>query len=188
MFVKYFESLHKLSLDLKVTDQDGNDIGPDKAFSLSVTLFRSLEGSKNKMMFIGNGGSAGIASHQSTDYSKNGRIRAMAFNDASLLTCLSNDFGYEKIFEEAVRIHAESGDILIAISSSGESPNIINGAKKAIELGCHVITLSGFKDANPLRKMGHINYYVPSTSYGYVEISHIAILHSLLDHMMGLTF
>ena len=132
-------------------------------------------------MFIGNGASAAISSHMATDFWKNGAIKAIAFNDSSLLTCISNDYGYQHVFEKPVEMFAEKGDILIAISSSGRSENIIKGAKMALYKDCNLITLSGFEENNTLRLLGHINFYVPSSSYGLIEIIHQTICHCILD-------
>jgi len=134
-----------------------------------------------KIIFIGNGASASIASHMSTDFSKNGGMRAMAFNDAALLTCLSNDCGYENVFGKSVDMFADEGDILFAISSSGKSKNILNGVRSARNQGAKVVTFSGFSSENPLRQMGDINFYVPDGAYGAVEILHLAICHCILD-------
>lgn len=135
----------------------------------------------HKIMFIGNGGSAGIASHCAIDYMRNGRMRSTCFNEGALLTCISNDYGYEHVFAEPIAMHADPGDILVAISSSGKSPNILNGVKAAKNAGCFVITLSGFKPDNPLRSLGDWNIYVPSDQYGFVELAHQIVLHTILD-------
>ncbi len=81
---------------------------------------------------------------------------------------------------------AEGEDVLVAISSSGRSENILRGVEAARGKGCEVITMSGFTSDNPLRKTGRLNFYVPSDSYGYVEISHLTLCHCILDMMMGL--
>ena len=117
----------------------------------------------------------------STDYWKNGGIRAIAFNDSSLLTCISNDYGYKHVFEKPIEMFAEKGDILIAISSSGKSENILRGVQAARTSQCKVITFSGFKNDNPLRSMGDYNFYVPSPAYGPVEIIHLSICHCICD-------
>lgn len=135
----------------------------------------------NKLLFIGNGASQAISSHMSTDYWKNGGMRAIAFTDPSTLTCIGNDYGYEYIFEKPLSMFADIGDILIAISSSGQSSNILKAVNAAREKKCYVITLSGFKSENPLRKLGDINFYVPNNSYGPVEIIHHSICHCILD-------
>lgn len=135
----------------------------------------------NKVIIIGNGGSASISSHIVTDFIKNLKIAAIAFNDSSLLTCLSNDLGYEKVFSAPIGVLAKRGDILFAISSSGKSKNILNAVSESKRKGCFVVTFSGFLANNPLRKMGNINFYVPSSSYGAVEIAHLAICHAIVD-------
>lgn len=139
----------------------------------------------NKVMWIGNGGSAAISSHGAIDYWRTGAIKSVCFNDGALLSCIGNDFGYEAVFEKSIEMFAEPGDLLVAISSSGQSKNIINGIKAAREKGCKVITLSGFLPENPLRTLGDFNFYVPSTHYGHVELTHGMICHSFLDLYMA---
>jgi D-sedoheptulose 7-phosphate isomerase len=132
-------------------------------------------------MFVGNGASATIASHQATDFWKNGGIRAIAFNDPALLTCISNDFGYKYVFEKPIEMFAHPGDILVAISSSGRSENILNAVKAAEKKSCRTITLSGFKADNPLSSLGELNFYVPASAYSHVEVVHHSICHYMLD-------
>jgi len=144
-----------------------------------------VHNSGNKLIFIGNGGSAGIASHLAIDFSKNGGIRALAFNDASALTCLGNDLGYDNVFAKQLEFHARPGDLLIAISSSGRSANIINAVQTARNCACKVATFSGFSEQNGLRKTGDINFYVRAKEYGFVEVAHLALCHAILDIDMG---
>ena len=118
------------------------------------------------------------------DYWKNGNLKAMAFNDTSLLTCISNDYGYERVFAEPIKRFMDSKDLLVAISSSGKSPNILQGVKAARDQQAHVLTLSGFDESNPLRSLGDLNFYVRSHSYGIVEISHLTLLHAMLEEIM----
>jgi len=141
----------------------------------------------NKIIFIGNGGSAGIASHLAIDFSKNGGLRALAFNDPSALTCLGNDLGYENVFAKQLEFHARPGDLLIAISSSGMSPNILGAVKEARTRGCKVVTYSGFGESNALRRTGDVNFYVrgQDKEYGFVEVAHLALCHAVLDIDMG---
>ena len=140
-----------------------------------------------KVMFVGNGGSAGIAGHLAIDFAKNGGVRAVTFNDASSLTCLGNDLGYDQVFAKQVEMQGFAGDVLVAISSSGASPNILNAVKAASAIGCEVVTLSGFAEDNPLRAMGDVNFFVDSAVYGFVETAHQAVLHAILDTAMGWT-
>lgn len=141
--------------------------------------------SGNKIMFIGNGGSAGIASHLAIDFSKNGGLRSLSFNDPSALTCLANDLGYENVFAKQIDLHGRPGDLLIAISSSGRSPNILQAVAAARNRNCQIATYSGFSEDNDLRRLGDVNFYVPAQEYGFVEIAHLTLCHAVLDMDMG---
>lgn len=155
----------------------------EHGFKLALELVKQARG-KSTVYFIGNGGSAAIASHMACDWGKNGRFAALCFNDGAALTCLANDLGYGRVFSDPIKRHCKPGDLLFAISSSGRSMNIINGVWQARHNGATVITLSGFERDNLLRHQGKINFYVPSHRYGVVEISHLAILHNILDRVM----
>ncbi len=178
---KYFQELGRLLESVWVTDSKGSRLDLDGVIDSMVQEMACLQKAGGKIMFVGNGGSAGIAGHQAVDYWKNGNIRATAFNDASLLTCISNDYGYEHVFEKPVEMFAQPGDWLFAISSSGRSENILRAVRAAQENGCRVTTFSGFAPGNPLRTLGDVNFYVQSNSYGLVEIAHLALSHGILE-------
>ncbi len=169
----------------QVTNSQAGEMTLAEGFRCATEAAVGAHDAGNKIMFVGNGGSAGIASHMSTDYSKNGGLRSTAFNDASALTCLGNDYGYEHVFAKQIEFHAREGDLLVAISSSGSSANILNAVEAARKSRCRVWTLSGFKPENPLRRSGDINMYVSSSEYGFVEISHMTLIHAVLDLHMG---
>lgn len=177
----YYERLRELTKNIRAVDCSGRDIDLESGFNKAIQLITDCDRRRNKIIFIGNGASAAISSHMAADFCKNGRIKAMAFNDPALLTCLSNDLGFGKVFEKPIEMLVDSGDILIAISSSGKSGNIINGVKAAHKRNCRVITLSGFSENNPLLKEGEINFYVPSDRYSDVEIIHHSVCHYMLD-------
>ncbi len=183
--VEYYDHLALCLRKTEVTDQAGKPVSQGAAVSSAIALARATHAEGRKLIFIGNGGSAGIASHMATDYSKNGNLRALAMNDGSMLTCLANDLGYENVFAKQIDLHAIGGDLLIAISSSGRSANILKAASLARERGCHIITLSGFGADNPLRKLGDINFYLHSSQYGFVEIGHLTVCHAILDFACG---
>lgn len=130
---------------------------------------------------IGNGGSAGIASHFHTDLVKTLKIPAQTLYDANLMTCLGNDYGYEHIFSSSLQLVMRPQDLLVAISSSGKSPNILNAAKTAREKKAGLFTLSGFAEDNPLRQIGDLNYYINIADYGLVETGHFFLLHTIID-------
>ena len=153
----------------------------EKSFFKIVKIIMETKKSKKKVILVGNGGSAAMASHVSVDLTKICKIRAINFNEADLLTCFSNDYGYERWVEKALSFYADKGDLLICVSSSGESKNIINGAKYAKKIGCKVITLTGFKKENKVRKIGHVNLWLDSTNYNLVEMTHHTWLLSMID-------
>lgn len=177
----YFNRLTGLFDKIEVTSGDGSTLGIDAAMHEVVSLLGSLRGSRGKVYLIGNGASAAIASHISADLLKNGGIPALVFNDPAQLTCISNDLGYEQVFALPLKLHAHKDDVLVSISSSGRSRNILDGVSAASEKGCFIVTLSGFDENNPLRAMGGVNFYVPSHSYGTVEVIHHAICHHIAD-------
>jgi D-sedoheptulose 7-phosphate isomerase len=177
----YYTRLASLSGKMQATQKDGNNLDFFMAIESAGQLVMDQTAAGKKIIFIGNGASASISSHMATDYWKNGGMRAIAFNDAALLTCISNDCGYENVFEKPVEMFADEGDVLIAISSSGKSENILKGVEAARNQGAQVVTLSGFKLDNPLRAMGDINFFVPDEEYGPVEVLHLSITHCILD-------
>lgn len=140
----------------------------------------------NNLYLVGNGGSAGVASHAATDFFNVAKFRATTLHESSLLTCMANDFGYENAFARMLAQMVKPDDVIIVISSSGKSMNIRNAATQATKNGGTVITLSGFACDNPLRSMGETNFWLDSCSYGLVEIGHQFILHNISDRF-GLT-
>ena len=181
----YFDTLFRAMRDAECTDADGTGMGVDAASDRVCELCHAAHDAGGKVMFIGNGGSMGIATHMAIDFSKNGGMRATAFGDGAVLTCLGNDFSFDEVFSRQIEWHAGKSDVLIAISSSGKSVDILNGVRAARLKGSRVVTFSGFRDDNPLRKSGDVNFYVRSQEYGFVEVAHQAILHGMLDVDMG---
>lgn len=182
----YFAALSRYLNEAAVTSADGRKVDIVEAFNRIMFDARHTHVAGNKLIFVGNGGSAAIASHMATDFSKNGNIRSLALNDSSMLTCLGNDLGYEHVFSKQIELYARPGDLVIAISSSGRSANILNAVKAAREAKCTVVTFSGFSADNPLRSLGDLNFYLGSDRYGFVEIGHLTICHAMLDFLCGL--
>jgi len=147
----------------------------------AVQLALEVKTTKRRVYFIGNGASAAIASHMAADWLKAAGIAAQCFTDGALTTCLANDLGYENVFSTPITAHARKGDMLVAISSSGESENILRGVDAAYRAGCYVVTLSGRNPKNRLLDRGDVSFYVPSDHYGTVEVCHHAICHAILD-------
>jgi D-sedoheptulose 7-phosphate isomerase len=182
---RYFDQLGRHLREALATGAGGAPIALDEAISATIRTIKASVAAGNKIVFVGNGGSAGIASHAAVDYTKNGGLRALAFNDASYLTCFANDFGYEHVFAKPIEAHGKPGDVLYAISSSGRSANILNASAAARSVGMKVVTFSGFTPENPLRGKGDLNFYVDSKEYGFVEIAHLALIHTILDLSLG---
>ena len=160
----------------------------NKDFLKIVKILEGIKRNKKKVILVGNGGSAAMASHVSVDLTKMCKIRAVNFNEADLLTCFSNDYGYENWVQKALSSYADKGDLLICISSSGESKNIINGAKFAKKIGCKVITLTGFNKKNKVKKIGHVNLWLESKNYNIIEMTHHTWLLSIVDFIAKAKF
>ena len=183
-FASYFADLTRLFNALEITDAAGKIISADDGAQAALDLIRAAKTNDRKIMVIGNGGSAAIASHTQNDFCKAVGARSLVFTEQPLLTALANDDGYETAYDSMVRLWAANGDLLIAISSSGKSENILRSVRSARAAGCRIITMTGFKADNPLRQMGDVNFYVPSPTYGPVEIVHAALAQFLTDQLI----
>ena len=162
-----------------------NDLYLDDLIKVK-NILKKIKSDRKKIMIFGNGGSAAIASHFSVDLTKNANIRCTNYNEADLLTCFSNDFGYEKWVEKTINFYGDKGDAVILISSSGKSRNMINGAKEARKKGIKkIITFTGNQKNNNLKKLGDINFWVDSKAYNYIENVHQVLLLSLVDLIIG---
>ena len=145
----------------------------------------SLKARDNKLMMAGNGASATIVSHAATDFTKQAKVRSLCFTDASLITAYGNDFGYENWVAEAVNSYYQKGDIVVLISSSGSSKNIVNAARKAKALGLTLVTFSGFSSENPLKQIGDLNFWLPSKAYNIIENTHSIWITTVVDMILG---
>ena len=173
-FSRYFETLIQKIMNV---DHD--------MLKKATEMIQSAGKAGGKTIIVGNGGSAATASHISVDLSKNAGMRAVNFNEADLITCFSNDYGYERWVEKAIEFYANPGDLAILISSSGTSKNIINGGLKAKNIGLKIITFSGFDANNTLRQLGDINFWVDSKAYNIIEMVHAGWLAAIVDRIIG---
>jgi len=139
----------------------------------------------NKVLIAGNGGSAAISSHVSVDLTKQAGIRSVNFNETDLITCFSNDYGYENWLAKAIEFYGDEGDVAILISSSGKSKNMINAAIQAKNMKIIVTSLTGFEKDNPLNSFGEINLWVDSRAYNIIENTHQIWLLMLCDLILG---
>lgn len=164
-------------------DRHGTAVQIELGIERLLTLFASVREHNGTVYLVGNGGSAAVVSHAATDFFKTGGMRALTLHDPSTLTCFSNDYGYENAYSLRLGRLLRPNDVLVAVSSSGRSPNILNAAICANTRGAHLITLTGFNPDNPLRRIGLLNYWLDSDDYGMVEIGHLFMLHYLADHL-----
>ena len=149
-------------------------------------LVRESQELGKKVIIVGNGGSASIASHLTVDLINAAKIKAVNFNESSIITCFANDYGYENWVDKALDCYADSGDVVILISSSGQSENMLVGAKRAKSMNVDVVTLSGFSSDNSLRQLGDINLWVDSKAYNIVEMTHHIWLLAIVDYIIEL--
>jgi D-sedoheptulose 7-phosphate isomerase len=177
----YLGELNRLLFAMEIRDRSGKSLPLDAGGRAALDLIRLAKKNKAKAVVVGNGGSAAIASHMQNDLCKAVRMRALVFTEQSLLTALANDDGYQSAYETLTRLWTDANDLLIAISSSGQSENILRAVHAARDAGGHIITMSGFSADNPLRALGDINFYIPSHSYGHVELAHAALSQFLTD-------
>jgi D-sedoheptulose 7-phosphate isomerase len=181
---KYHLRLEEALAQLEVTSLDHAVMPSEKAFEMLCQWSHEVHEARGTIHFAGNGASACMASHFAVDWTKNAGIKAMAYNDLAFLTAIGNDLGYDQIFARPVLWYAERGDLLVTISSSGNSPNVIKAIGAAREKGIRVVTLSGMKANNTSRASGDLNFYIPAPTYGIVECAHQVLLHAWLDRYM----
>jgi len=172
----YFNSYFEM-LDSKI-----RSLNP-RLLEQCVDLIRDTHLNGGKLIIAGNGGSAAMASHLCVDFLKNTGIRAMNFNEADLITCFANDYGYPHWVEKALEAYADKGDLAILISSGGQSANMVNAATCARTMGLNIITVTGFSSDNPMRTMGDLNLWVDSNQYNIVEMTHHVWLLSVIDYL-----
>lgn len=177
---KFIDILNKVAIYDK-----SNVAFPDYTGGMETIIRKFCEVREHRgcVFFIGNGGSAAIASHMTIDFMKNGRMRTGSLTDSSVLTCMGNDYGYHYIYSKQLEYLGEAGDILVAISSSGNSENICRAVRAAQDKGMEVITFSGFGPDNNLLTTGDYKVYVPADKYGFVESIHNLMLQQIVDEL-----
>ena len=168
-----------------VTDGLGAAVSARDGVDRWVAMTRAMHDRGGQLYIIGNGGSAGMASHMAADACKNGHLRALAFNDPALVTATANDLSYDQVFSLPLERLARAGDLLVAISSSGNSPNIVRALEATRGLAVEAVTLSAMRPDNRSRRMGDLNFYVPLDRYGWAESAHQVILHYWFDQYLN---
>lgn len=165
-----------------------SNIKPSWLFENLTLLHKVLQETNkqgNKVIISGNGASAAIAAHAALDLTKQAKIKSIAYHDPALITAYSNDYGYDKWLAKLLESHMNDGDLIILISVSGESPNIIEAAKYTRGIGNKVITFTGKNENNSLRQLGDINFWVNSNAYNIVEGIHMIWITTIVDMIIG---
>jgi len=184
LITKRLDQFQQSVIDTEITDSENNKFSLEDGIKKVHNLLINTRDTNSHLYVIGNGGSAAIASHAVIDFLNVGKISAHTLHDAATLTCMANDYGYENVFSNIVKHTLKPKDMLIAISSSGQSKNIIAAVETAKNNNSTVITLSGFKPDNKLRTTGDINFWSNSNDYGIVEMAHQFILHNIADRLI----
>ena len=157
-----------------------SEINQENLEKLKTTILNH----KDEIILLGNGGSNAISAHMAEDYTKALGKKATAFTDGARLTCYANDYGYENTFLQFLKEFSSSSSLVILISSSGNSKNILNCAEYCKTNNLKFIILSGFNENNNLNKNYKNNcllsFWVDSKDYGIVECIHEIILHSVI--------
>jgi D-sedoheptulose 7-phosphate isomerase len=180
----YLDTIASGLKGLVVTTHEGTELSPTDGVTRWVEMTRAARDADRHVYLIGNGGSAAMASHMAADACKNGRLRALALNDPALLTATSNDVAFDQVFSLPLEHLARPDDLLITISTSGNSPNIVRALQTGRALGMGIVTLSGRRADNQSRALGDLNFYVPLTRYGWAESAHQVILHYWFDQYL----
>ena len=178
---KYLDETAGCLRSLAASDGEAKLLDNENAFALWTDLTLQAREQKKTIFLIGNGASASMASHVAADLAKNAHVHTEVFTDLALITAIANDISFDEVFAEPLRRRLKPGDILVAISSSGKSANILSAVCATKKLGGRVITISAMNADNPLRKTGELNLYIPAQSYGMAETCHAALLHYWID-------
>jgi len=174
-------AFQKIVSGCEVTSREGSRLDLEQGMVSALHMLKQARERSACVYVVGNGGSASVASHMVIDLLNVAKVRAFALHDASVMTCMANDYGYDNAFANILSTVARKGDLLIAISSSGRSQNIRNAVTKMRQIGGQSISLSGFASDNPLRSLGDLNVWLDSDDYGYVEVGHQFVLHNVID-------
>ncbi|MBN23408.1 MAG: phosphoheptose isomerase [Bdellovibrionaceae bacterium] len=160
-----------------------NSICQREAYNQFSSLLKQTKERQGSIYWVANGGSNAIAAHLSQDIINKLKIASHSFTNSSLITCMSNDYGYENVYKIPLETYLKSEDLLIAISSSGNSKNILSAIETAQKKNCSVIGVSGMKDSNLIwnQKDLNLNIYLPSKRYGITEVGHEALLHGMIE-------
>tara|TARA_B100000989_G_scaffold191598_1_gene144347 strand:- start:47361 stop:47948 length:588 start_codon:yes stop_codon:yes gene_type:complete len=184
--LKYNNFINNYQMDVSKSINEIFKNQKDKIIRLAENI-KNIKRNKGKIIIFGNGGSAATASHFSVDLTKNAKIRAINFNEADLITCLSNDYGHDNWVKKAIEFYIDKNDLVILISTSGNSKNVINAAKFLKKKNFSFFSLTGMKKNNLLNRItiSKNNMWVNNMSYNQIEIVHHLVLLLIIDILIG---
>lgn len=181
----YIDVIYRGLEELAVTDGNGQRIHIEDGMRIWTDRVQQMRQDTGGLIFFcGNGASASMAEHMSHDWFQNAMINTTTCGEVTHITAISNDINYEEVFSYRIKRILSERDMLVGISSSGNSSNIVNAVSAAVENGAFTITISGMEEDNRIRSMGDLNFYVPLKHYGEVESAHAVLLHSVLDYFL----
>ncbi|MBC2606938.1 SIS domain-containing protein [Pelagicoccus albus] len=187
-YASFCAELNRALQELEVTARSGQVIEVEQGFELLCRRAATIRDMGRNMFLCGNGASAAFANHMALDWTKAGGVPTFSFSDSALLTAMGNDLGYEQAFSAPLSWYAKSGDLLVVISSSGNSPNILKSIEVARSKGMEVFSFTGMSPDNKARTLGDMNFYVPAETYGITESAHQALLHVWLDKFIDIKY
>ncbi len=173
---------------VEVSLRSGEYLDKEEGLSSLCSMSKAIREEGRYQFLCGNGASASFANHMALDWTKTANVPTFSFSDSALLTAMGNDLGYEHAFSAPLSWYAKSGDLLLTISSSGNSPNILKTIEMARSKGMSVVTVSGMSSDNESRQLGDLNFFVPSNTYGVAESAHQVLLHAWLDRFLGISY
>jgi len=170
---------------LQITNRRGSALEHQAGFNELLQLTLEARNNHDSIYLIGNGASASMASHIAADLCKNAHLSTEVFSDCSLLTAVANDVGADYLFAVPLQQRGKKNDMLVAISSSGKSKNILEAVRTAWKIGMKIVTFSAMKPDNFLRQTGNLNFYVKASTFGLAESAHAVLLHYWVDMVSG---
>ena len=161
-----------------------------KNFPIIFEIYLELKkiSKTNKVIIYGNGAGQSIADHFAVDLNKVCKINTLSFQSSNYISCFSNDYGFDNWITKSIEKNYKFGDKIILISASGNSKNIIKAAKYCNKKKIKLITISGFKNKNKLKKMGSINLWFETDSFNVIESLQHYYLMMLVDLCKGNIF
>jgi len=182
-WAQHILALSRCLSGMQATINGDMPVNCDQAFDLWCDSTEDVRQAERVIYLMGNGASASMASHFAADLAKNADLHTQVFTDVSLITAVANDLSYDMVFVAPLRRRLKSGDMVVAISSSGNSPNVVKAAEFAVSREATLVTLTAKQPTNALRQLGTLNFWLPADTYGMAETGHAAILHYWMDQV-----